>query len=118
MPRGTPKAQRVDLNAPAAGTTEYGERQQVEESLRQNPMPVGRNAPSAQVPTPNDVPNLTGPSQRPHEPIQSGLAQGPGVGPLIAEEDYTAVLAAIYEKYPHPGIRRRLERAQGRRRKP
>ncbi len=38
-------------------------------------------APMPQGPTPEDSPNLTAPTERPDEPITTGLNTGPGNGP-------------------------------------
>lgn len=78
----------------------YGERQALVQAQQQTPLPQTAGTPQGQAqdpaiaaaaahdfqPTP-----LNAPSKRPHEPIQHGLASGPGGGPeVLGHSDTTA----------------------------
>ena len=115
MPRGKPKGQRTDLNQVAAGTTEYGERQQMEEGMAQVPV----RAPSGPPPggagggmtLPDDVPMPLDQSAMPAEPIQAGLSTGPGRGPeslaaTPADQSLQMELRALYAQYPTKDLQR------------
>ena len=120
MPRGRGRStgtegqaypNRTDLqDAPIVpGSTTYGEREELE-AAASGPTSPASPAPVSPPPTPDDVPGMLDPSIRPGEPIQSGLAQGPGVGPAFDSAAATpAILAALYRRYPSEGLRELVE---------
>lgn len=61
---------------------------------------------------PEDVPNLTDPSQRPEEPLTAGMPFGPGAGPRMAvgpQDTLGDQLRALYLAHPTPELRDLLE---------
>lgn len=91
-----------DLPVQAAPGQEYGAR--ADQERRQRAVPMGTNSP----PTP-----LTAPSQRPNEPVQAGLATGPGPGPealgaMDSRQLTRATLQAMLRRYPSETIERML----------
>ncbi len=98
---GGPGSKSQPLRVPTGGA--YGETQAATEQQQAAPLaaggPVTSSAPGG---APGGVtgaaPGGFGPTQRPNEPITAGLPQ------QKPEMDSTAVLRAIYERYPSPYI--------------
>ncbi len=125
MPRGkgrrqgteAPQATDVSKTGPIAPGGE--DRAALEAVIDSAPQAASRTETPVAAPpvsmTPEGAPNLTDPSTRPAEPIQSGLSTGPGIGP-IGDPGDTLVeqLAMLYRKFPNPVLRERLEVAQRR----
>lgn len=97
---------------------EYG--QQAQMSRDQDTVPAG---PAVTDPrpvmaiTPDQVPNLSAPTQRPDEPLMAGMPTGPGKnyinGPGAAESQTLRTLRALYAKNPSVHLRRMIEKAGG-----
>lgn len=63
----------------------YGERQALEQSQQQMPLPgdpIASAIPDA-MGAPTELLSLFGPSTRPDEPVTAGMSRGPGPGPEI-----------------------------------
>lgn len=62
---------------------------------------------------PGSIPTLADPTMYPEEPIQTGLAGGPGAGPealaFSARNQELAKLKAIYNRAPTESMRRLIE---------
>lgn len=116
MPRGGKRvgrsgaaySNRSDLNAPKPHLTSvsnvYGEAEKLRQAQRAVPAaaaptvlagaatPTGQPSPlpggGPQSPTvlPGSLPPLTGPSQRPDEPLTAGMPSGPGPGPSVISQ--------------------------------
>lgn len=91
---------RTDLKQPITAPTgqAYGERKAQVDAQRAIPLPQA----------PPVVP-LGAPSQRPAEPVTSGLPVGPGPGPealvpMAAADDTRATIAAWYAEDPTPEL--------------
>ena len=91
----------------------YGEGKALVE--QQQAAPVAGSAPpaaAAQAPTGASLPrtplDVFRPTERPDEPITSGLMVGPGRTPsgVFVAPDPDVMLKAMYEAYPHPTIAR------------
>ncbi len=128
MPRGGRRSgksgkaysNRMDLNAVPTNLP-YGERKQREGQLAAMPHPTSGAAPVApasagvaparRTPTPMDAP-----TQRPGEPLTTGLPTGPGGGPeaLGLPTDPVSNLRKIYAQYPTEDLRALLEDMEGR----
>jgi hypothetical protein len=93
---GTAYANRTDLNTPNVTVPgqEYGK--QAAQAAAQKIVPMGSTPVATQQPTmtdslvrqqppvaPGSMPWVTTPTERPSEPIQAGLANGPGPGPEV-----------------------------------
>ena len=116
MPRGGPRSGRPGANysnrsdlqssprlAPAAPNGQpYGEAGA--QLARQKEIPLGR--PPAPIP-------LSAPSQRPNEPVQSGLPIGPGPGPeaamLSSPDPVEMTIRALYEAFPNRDLAALIE---------
>lgn len=89
----------------------YGEQQALTQQQQAAPLPKA-TTPQAQ-PAKRPMPNVDvfGGTQRPTEPVTSGLPFGPGVGPSepIAD-DPDMLLRAIYSVYPDPLLLRLLRK--------
>ena len=88
---------------------EYGKQAEQQRSL--NMVPAGPQ-PTAGL-SRQPPPSLTAPSGRPNEPVQAGLASGPGpgpeaLGPRSDAQTTRETLQALMRKYPSPTIRRML----------
>lgn len=117
---GASYSNRTDLNAQPIRTVpgqEYGAAKAQADAQRAMPIPqvpavpVGA-APAPGVPSSAGAPELGGlyqASTRPDEPVQAGLAIGPGEGP-IAGPTPRDILAAIYRLHPNDDIARTLGR--------
>lgn len=139
---------RSDLNkaAPPMATSGgvYGDRKETVDAQKAVPMAGGKpsTGPLPKGPVPNTgggapvpptgahagtlmarqaLPNMTGPSGRPGEPVTAGLASGPGPGPEAlglpmggpsAAQDLPEVemLLAIYRQHPTAALGRLIER--------
>lgn len=95
---------------------EYG--QQAQLSRDQDVVPAGpavTDRPAAPAITPDMVPNLSAPTQRPDEPLMAGMPTGPGknwtTGPPNTQTLNT--LRALYARNPTVHLRRLIERAGG-----
>jgi len=89
----------------------YGEQQELTQQQQAAPLPKA-TTPQAQPARPTrPMPQLDvfAETQRPNEPVTSGLPFGPGVGPTepIAD-DPDMLLRAIYSVYPDPLLLRLL----------
>lgn len=115
---GTSYSNRTDLNAQpirVAPAQQYGDatrQRQAQQAmpLAQTPPTPAPTAPAASA-TPQSAPQLGGlydPSMRTDEPVQAGLSQGPGEGPM-AGPTARDILAAVYRQFPDDDIRRLLE---------
>lgn len=101
----------------------HGERGQQEAAVQEVAQAARSVAPpafgGAVPPAPQVVP-LDAPSQRPDEPVTSGMVSGSGVGPEglrlgSSEVDHTvALLRGVYETFPNEDVRRLIEFAQRR----
>lgn len=114
---------RADLNGPvpvkAAPSQGYGQRAALERA--QQEMPMSRPAPAAPAPAgpaPTQRAPLTplaAPTQRPDEPLTTGIASGPGPGPEVLGgvspgfDPIAAELRALYSRYPSEELRELLE---------
>ena len=89
---------------------EYGEQKELVEQQQAAPLPKA-GVPQAQ-PTRRPMPNVDvfGQTQRPSEPVTSGLPFGLGVGPAQepVAQDPDMLLRAIYSVYPDPLLLRLL----------
>ena len=97
-----------DLPVETATGQPYGEA--AEQRRAQEAVPMG-GQPALSLP-----PALRGPSMAPGEPVQTGLASGPGAGPeaLAMPESgamTSATLRRLYRKYPSRTLRKMIERA-------
>lgn len=141
MPRGGRRqgapgraySNRSDLNGPqvlpptAGPSQQYGQRAAQLAAQRAMPMASGPAAPSpAAGPAPDvrteaqnfqmpQVTALDAPSERPGEPVTTGLAVGPGAGPEVlpgAPDDTIEQLRAVYRMFPTNDLRELIERAE------
>ena len=120
---GTPGrayGQRTDLNAGSAPTPNvpsqprglpYGEASRRESSQRSLPLPSAGD--------PATLPSLSGPSQRPSEPVTAGLGIGAGPGPEATvmgggspNESVLDFLQMLFNEFPTPELQRYIELAQ------
>lgn len=98
---------RTDLNAQPVRTAsgqEYGERTRQEQAQQAVPLPAAAPVPPAQP--------LLRPTERPNEPVTSGLPLGPGPGPEVlggADLPELEELRAIYMRFPNEGMRTLIE---------
>ena len=106
-----PRSNRTDLvadtsRAPGALPADtYGEKTPAEAA----PVPAAR---------PARIPNITGPSMRPNEPVQAGLPIGPGPGPsgvgaMTPEQQSLLRIRAAASKRQSPTLFRLLQRLGG-----
>lgn len=104
----------------AAPSEGYGERVAQERAQRAVPMAPPPTAPPApaQAPAPRptfDLVPLDAPTQRPDEPLTTGIATGPGAGPEAlgvlpgGAQDIEEELVALYRHYPNDDLRELLE---------
>lgn len=121
MPRGgrregTPGkaySNRTDLTSAVAPSQHYGDRvareaQQKALPLAQRPDLAALTMPPQGMPTPS--PGLFRESERPDEPVTSGLPLGPGAGPSMNFDLGTRdLLEAIARRFPNPDIARLLD---------
>jgi hypothetical protein len=70
----------------------------------------------AGAPSPDSVPGMFEPTQRPYEPVTAGLPIGPGEGSdamaapnMFAPEPGVDELRAVYAVFPYPGIKALLQ---------
>jgi len=120
---GAPYSNRSDLQQPRADFTGqvYGEG--VRQRARQQAVPVA--GPPALAPTagpatyipPGAVTPLNAPTQRPDEPLTTGLRQGPGAGPEVltlgGPDDASTLLRRLYAAYPSEDLRALIEFNEG-----
>lgn len=118
-------ANRTDKSQPVALPTNlpYGERQQLQQAQQGAPLPQMAATPQGTAgvdpaiaaaaahnfqPTP-----LNAPTQRPHEPIQHGLASGPGGGPEVLGHDdsMAGMLSALAQSTNNPSLQAMAQRA-------
>lgn len=88
---GKAHVQRTDLTAQkitVAGGQEYGKRKEQEDAQRALPMagapappPAPAAPPAAMGPPPGAAGDFTRPTERPGEPLTTGIPMGPGPGP-------------------------------------
>ena len=134
MPRTRqPGANRTDLltkSQPVRTPTGlgYGEAKQLQQSQSAAPVPAPQSPPvsldsqayQAATATPPPQRLIHAPTERPGEPLTTGLATGPGAGPEVlagggAVADPTLnVLQGIYSKWPSEDIRALVAEAQRR----
>jgi hypothetical protein len=77
------------------------------------PPPVNPRIRDAQTAPLGPLPSAFGPTQRPGEPITSGVPFGPGLSPPPQpEEDAKMMLEALYRILPHPAIQRLMMSGQ------
>lgn len=95
---GTAYGNRTDLNLPktTVPNQEYGKATEQREAQSAVPMgssPVSsaplQQAPAAPVPAPGTLPHLE-PTNRPNEPVTTGLPFGPGAGPEAIAPNYAS----------------------------
>lgn len=100
---GTAYGNRTDLNMPASTVPnqEYGKATQQREAqsavpMGSSPVSVAPPAPAqrAPLPAPGTLPHLE-PTQRPNEPVTTGIAYGPGAGPEALGPPPAAISASI-----------------------
>lgn len=114
MPRRSKDTQPI--RAPTGG--DYGARQQLESAQRAVPLPANRGngggGGGQAQPPPMARPNVTGPTQRPGEPLTAGAMAGPGPAERgMLPDDPVHFLRAILVQHYSPGLARLLERAGG-----
>tara|TARA_B100001939_G_scaffold115120_3_gene99577 strand:- start:3177 stop:3578 length:402 start_codon:yes stop_codon:yes gene_type:complete len=89
----------------------YGEQQELTQQQQAAPLPKATTPQAQPVRPTRPMPQLDvfAETQRPNEPVTSGLPFGPGVGPTepIAD-DPDMLLRAIYSVYPDPLLLRLL----------
>ena len=89
----------------------YGEQQELTQQQQAAPLPKDTTPQAQPVRPTRPMPQLDvfAETQRPNEPVTSGLPFGPGVGPTepIAD-DPDMLLRAIYSVYPDPLLLRLL----------
>ena len=90
----------------------YGEQQALTEQQQAAPLPkdtLPQEQPRGSRPVPQV--DVFAETQRPNEPVTSGLPFGPGVGPTEAvADDPDMLLRAIYSVYPDPLLLRLLRK--------
>ena len=89
----------------------YGEQQALTEQQKAAPLPKDTLPQAQPVRRPMPQMDIFAETQRPNEPVTSGLPFGPGVGPTepIAD-DPDMLLRAIYSVYPDPLLLRLLRK--------
>jgi len=88
----------------------YGEQQALTQQQQAAPLPKD-TTPQAQPAMRRPIPQMDvfAQTQRPSEPVTSGLPFGPGVGPTApVSDDPDMLLRAIYSVYPDPLLLRLL----------
>ena len=88
----------------------YGEQQELTQQQQAAPLPKD-TTPQAQPTMRRPLPQMDvfAQTQRPSEPVTSGLPFGPGVGPTEpVSDDPDMLLRAIYSVYPDPLLLRLL----------
>ncbi len=106
----TTRAPQPPADYPAS---RYGERSELEGQqgaapLAGQPVPVDVNAPPVRA---VERPDMWGPTQRPGEPVTSGIPVGPGDADQLLPNDGLTMLRAIYQRFPNDDVRRLLEKA-------
>ena len=90
----------------------YGEQQELTQQQQAAPLPKA-TMPQAQQGVARPMPQMDifAETQRPSEPVTSGLPFGPGVGPTEpVADDPDMLLRAIYSVYPDPLLLRLLKK--------
>jgi hypothetical protein len=90
----------------------YGEQKELTEQQQAAPLPKD-TMPQAQPRPARPMPQMDifAETQRPSEPVTSGLPFGPGVGPTEpVADDPDMLLRAIYSVYPDPLLLRLLRK--------
>lgn len=98
----------------------HGERGQQEQAVQEVAQAARSALRGVEPPMPQVVP-LDAPTQRPDEPITSGMATGPGVGPealrplsLSEAEQFDIQLRALYHAFPNEDLLGLIEHHQRR----
>lgn len=129
MPRGgrrsgTPgKAygNRTDLHQPVrtAPSESYGQAKQSADAQKAMPLPNNQVLPGVTAAPPQMLPGELGafdrPTDRPGEPVTSGMAIGAGAGPSMAQPAFDPVVEGMRKAYmmaPSPELGDLLERMQ------
>ena len=89
----------------------YGEQQELTQQQQAAPLPKATTPQAQPARRPMPQMDIFAETQRPNEPVTSGLPFGPGVGPTepIAD-DPDMLLRAIYSVYPDPLLLRLLRK--------
>lgn len=126
---GKSYSNRSDLNqaVKVAPGQPYGQRQQLEQAQQAVPLPNAQNLPAAptQAAGPSALPQggpmpalpgaqpFTRPTERPNEPVTTGLPVGAGAGPealsTSAPDTIGAQLVAMYRQNPNNDLLRLIE---------
>lgn len=102
----------------APGGQAYGERKKQEDAQRVAPLPATpalEVRPVAGTRSLPQVTSLSAPSERPGEPVTSGLPVGPGVGAeaLGVALDAVDKLKLLYARFPDPDVLELIIAAEG-----
>ena len=89
----------------------YGEQQELTQQQQAAPLPKATTPQAQPVRRPMPQIDIFAETQRPSEPVTSGLPFGPGVGPTEpVADDPDMLLRAIYSVYPDPLLLRLLRK--------
>ena len=89
----------------------YGEQQELTQQQQAAPLPKATTPQTQPVRRPMPQMDIFAETQRPSEPVTSGLPFGPGVGPTEpVADDPDMLLRAIYSVYPDPLLLRLLRK--------
>ena len=89
----------------------YGEQQELTQQQQAAPLPKATTPQAQPVRQPMPQMDIFAETQRPSEPVTSGLPFGPGVGPTESvADDPNMLLRAIYSVYPDPLLLRLLRK--------
>jgi len=116
---GSVYANRSDLSGDSSGDRAYGDGVNKAAVVAATP---STRPPAAQAPPPGSLGSLHAPSERPTEPVTTGLSLGAGAGPeAVGQQGYTKhdpalwELRALAQFFPdHPDLLNLIARAEAR----